>query len=265
MGSEVAGIDLATASREQAAEVQQVLNERMVLVFRDQELPRDQHKRLGTLFGTGELHRHRLAGARGADPEVLVVKTNEKSKYTAGNGWHTDVSCDPNPIVTSMLYVTEVPKCGGGDTVFVNMNAAYESLSEPIQKMICELKAVHDGALPWKIGYGIDPGPDNPYPRTAHPVVLEHPETGKKLLYVNRGFTSHIKGLSRFESRHLLEMLFCHIESNPRFQCRVKWQPNTLVMWDNLATQHHASWDYFPETRYGERVSSVGPVLAGVS
>lgn len=163
-----------------------------------------------------------------------------------------------------MLYVSEVPAGGGGDTVFAGMNLAYESLSPPVQEFVGRLKAVHDGALPWKVGYGIDPGADNPYPRSEHPIVLEHPRTGQKLLFVNRGFTTHIKGVSRLENRHLLEMLFCHIESNPTFQCRVTWRANTLVMWDNLATQHHAVWDYFPETRYGERVSSVGPALTAV-
>ncbi len=259
IGAEVSGISLADANATQLEEIRQALDERMVLVFRDQKLTRDQHKRVGTFLGTGKLHEHALGNCE--DPAVLCVKTDKDSQFTPGDGWHTDVSCDPNPIAASMLYITEMPECGGGDTLFANMNMAYELLSDPIKEMIGKLKAVHDGAFPYKTVYGIDPPADMPYNKTAHPIVTMHPTTGKPLLFVNRGFTTHIEGLSLFESSDILNMLFSHIERTPMVQCRVQWQANTLVMWDNVATQHHAVWDYFPQSRYGERVSSVGQSL----
>ena len=261
IGAEVSNVDLADASDELLANIKQVLGERAVLVFRDQHLTRDQHKQIGRAFGTGELHRHALAGKGSDDPEILAVRTDEKSRYTAGDGWHTDVSCDPDPIACSMLYITEVPASGGGDTLFANMAQAYQTLSDPVKALIRGLTAIHDGALPYKNAYGIEPPVDKPYNRTRHPIVIKHPVTGKEILWVNRGFTSGIKGVSPLESAHLLEMLFHHIEATPRLQCRVQWEPNTLVMWDNVATQHHAVWDYFPESRYGERVSAKGVEL----
>jgi len=255
-GSEVRGIDLNEVDAASAAKIKALLNERLVLVFRDQSLTREAHKRFARFFGTGELQRHVLT--KSGDPEVLDVSTGPDSKFTAGEGWHTDVSCEAAPISASMLYLTEIPEGGGGDTLFANMCEAYQRLSAPVKSLIGTLAAVHDGALPWKTIYGIDPKPGTTYPRHAHPVVVRHPETGRAVLFVNRGFTTHLTGVSRQESRFLLEMLFNHIEASPSIQCRVKWQRNTLVMWDNVATQHHAVWDYFPNRRYAERVSSLG-------
>ena len=262
IGSEVQDVDLGSVDDVTLQRIKQALHERMVLVFRNQKLNRDDHKKLGTLFGTGELHRHALSGKDGQDPEILAVKSDENSKFVAGDGWHTDVSCDPNPISCSMLYITETPESGGGDTLFANMNAAYEQLSPPIKDLIANLSAVHDGSYPYKTIYGIEPPADQPYNCTTHPMVIKHPETGKPILWVNRGFTTKIPELSLFESRHMLEMLFAIIEASPSIQCRVQWEPNTLVMWDNVGTQHHAVWDYFPNRRYGERVSSVGPNIS---
>ncbi len=259
IGSEVEKVDLSNASDELLAEVRTALGERKVLVFRNQVLTRDQHRALGRAFGTGARHTHALASKvnNGIPDDVFVVSTGPDSKFTAGEGWHTDVSCDKTPIAASMLYVTKTPESGGGDTLFTNMNAAYEGLSAPIKDLISGLKAFHDGAYPYKTIYGFDE-PVKEYNSCSHPIVIKHPETGEPLLFVNRGFTTLIEGLSLVERRYLLEMLFSYIESTPRLQCRVAWEPNTLVMWDNLATQHHAAWDYFPETRYGERVSVVG-------
>jgi taurine dioxygenase len=89
-------------------------------------------------------------------------------------------------------------------------------------------------------------------------MIINHPETGEKVLFVNSGFTSHIKGMSGWESKALLNALFDHITRTHRLTCRVQWQPNTLTLWDNRCTQHHAVWDYWPDSRYGERVSILG-------
>lgn len=262
IGAEISGVDLAKIDELTAAALRKLLAERGVLVFRDQQLDHEAHKRAAACFGTGQLHSHPLAGASGSgDPAVLTVKATAKSAYAAGDGWHTDVSCDPAPIRASLLYMHEMPESGGGDTVFASMTEAYALLSQPVRELIGKLSAVHDGALPWRQAYGKEPAAGTDYNRTSHPVVIAHPDSGKPLLWVNRGFTTRIEGVSRLESRALLEMLFQHIESTPRIQCRVRWDERTLVIWDNIATQHHAVWDYFPHTRHAERVSVIGGEL----
>lgn len=262
IGAEVSGADLSRVDAAQAAQLRDLLADRGVLVFRDQALDHAAHKRVAECFGTGQLHRHPLASASGsADPAVLTVKATAKSPFAAGDGWHTDVSCDPAPIRASLLYMHQMPEGGGGDTVFASMTEAHALLSQPIRELIGKLRAVHDGSLPWRQAYGREPEAGTQFSRTSHPLVIAHPDNGKPLLWANRGFTTRIEGLSRLESRALLEMLFQHIEATPRIQCRVRWDEHTLVIWDNIATQHHAVWDYYPQTRHAERVSAVGGEL----
>ena len=258
IGAEVRDVDLAAPlSNEQAQDLHDAWLDWKLLVFRDQELTREHHKAFARRFG--KLHVHPMQHQYRGDPEILKVKTSGDSAYTAGDGWHTDVTCDEIPPLGSMLYVTETPECGGGDTLFADMCLAYDLLSEPMRQFLAGLTAVHDGALPYVGSYKSTP-PEGGYPRNEHPVVTRHPETGQPVLYVNRGFTSHIVGLSSAESRAVLEMLYRHIDSTPRLWCRVEWRPKTLTFWDNRCTQHHAVWDYYPHSRYGERVSIVGDV-----
>ena len=259
IGAEIRGVDLAKPlTNEQFSDIYQAWLDWKVLVFRDQQLSRDEHKAFARRFGS--LHVHPMAHNYGknADPEILVVKTTAKSAYTAGNGWHTDVTCDEIPPLGSMLYVTETPESGGGDTIFADMYLAYELLSDPMKAFLEGLTAIHDGAIPYLGGYGVAAPDGKQYPRNQHPVVVRHPETGNRLLFVNSGFTSHIKDLNPWESRAILQALYQHIASTPRLLCNVQWEPNTLAFWDNRCTQHHAVWDYHPDTRYGERVSIVG-------
>jgi taurine dioxygenase len=263
IGAEVSAIDLARPlSSEQADDLHRAFLDWKVLVFRDQRLTREQHKAFGRHFG--RLHVHPMHHARSADhdPEILAVRTTADSAYTAGDGWHTDVTCDEYPPMGSMLYVTETPQCGGGDTLFADMYLAYELLSPAMQAFLSGLKAVHDGALPYVGSYRSTPPPGG-YPRNEHPVVIAHPETGRNILFVNAGFTTEIVGMTRRESRGLLDLLFRHVESTPRLWCRVQWEPGTLTFWDNRCTQHHAVWDYYPHSRYGERVSIVGTERPG--
>lgn len=259
LGAEIRGIDLSEPlDNEMFAAIHQAYLDWSVLVFRDQDLSRDDHKAFGSRFG--KLHVHPMYKERsGGDPEILVVKTTADSAYTAGDGWHTDVTCDEYPPMGSMLYITETPECGGGDTLFADMYLAYELLSDTMKGMLEGLTAVHDGALPYIGSYKSTP-PEGGYPRNEHPVVVKHPETGRKVLYVNSGFTTRIKGLKPNESRALLDMLFRHIAMTPRLVARVNWEPNTLTFWDNRCTQHHAVWDYYPHSRYGERVSILSDV-----
>ena len=256
IGAEVEGVDLAQPlSNEQAQDIHDAWMDWKVLVFRDQQIDRDQHKAFGRRFG--RLHVHPMQHKYGGDPEILTVKTTAESAYTSGDGWHTDVTCDEVPPLGSMLYVTETPEKGGGDTLFADMYLAYQLLSPSIREFLDDLTAVHDGAGPYVGAYKSTPPPGG-YPKNEHPVVIRHPVTREKILYVNPGFTSHIVGLGRAESRAVLDMLYQHVATTPRLWCRVDWKPNTLTFWDNRCTQHHAVWDYFPNSRYGERVSIVG-------
>lgn len=257
IGAEVHGVDLSKPlSNEQFSELYQAWLDWKVLVFRDQHLDREQHKAFARRFG--RLHVHPMQHSYGGDPEILTVKTTQASRYTAGDGWHTDVTCDEIPPLGSMLYIKETPECGGGDTLFADMYRAYDMLSDRMKSMLEGLVAVHDGAQPYLGAYGVAPPGGTTYPKNEHPVIVTHPETGKKILYVNSGFTTRIKDLNPWESRMLLNGLFHFIESTVQLTCRVRWEPNTLTFWDNRCTQHHAVWDYYPHSRYGERVSIVG-------
>ena len=257
IGAEVSGVDLRQPlSNEQFSEIYRAWLDWQVLVFREQDIDRDQHKSFARKFGT--LHVHPMQHSYGGDPEILTVKTTKDSAYTAGNAWHTDVTCDAIPPMASMLLIKEPPVNGGGDTMFANMYLAYDLLSDVMKELLDGLVAVHDGAIPYLGNYQVAPPRDKEYPRNEHPVIVTHPETGKKVLFVNSGFTSHIKGMRNWESRALLDALLTHIATTARLTCRVEWQPNTLTLWDNRCTQHHAVWDYWPESRYGERVSILG-------
>ena len=256
IGAKVRGVDLSQPlTNEQARDVHQAWIDWKILVFPNQHLNRDQHKAFARRWG--KLHVHPMQPTYGGDEEVLLVKTTRDSAYTSGDGWHSDVTCDPVPPLGSMLYITETPASGGGDTLFADMYLAYQMLSDSMKEFLDPLVAEHDGAGPYVGSYKSTP-PEGGYPKSQHPVIVTHPDSGKKLLYVNRGFTSHIVGLGRSESNAVLEMLYRLIDSTPRLYCRVDWEPNSLAFWDNRCTQHHAVWDYWPNSRYGERVSIVG-------
>lgn len=269
IGAEISGVDLSKPlSPTQFAEIKAAFDQWHVIFFRDQVLSREDHKRFARMFGRLHVHPYHAknsapahaattAAARPSDPEVLVVKADAQSKYVAGEEWHTDVTCDEEPPMGSMLYITTTPEGGGGDTCFLSTVRAYETLSPKMQAFAETLTAVHDGAKPYTGAYGTKP-PEGGWPRTTHPVIIRHPDTGRKALFVNRGFTTRINELNAKESAALLEYFYRHIESHLEFQCRVRWTPNMLTFWDNRVTQHHAVWDYFPNVRYGERVSILG-------
>ncbi len=252
IGTELRGVSLRHLDDAGIAAVKQLLAERGVLVFRDQPMTLDEQIELGRRFGP--LHVH-PAFANKERPDALRIHADAHSSYAAGEAWHTDVSCDLEPPGISMLHI-EVTPSAGGDTAFASMYAALETLSKPMQAFLMEREAVHAGDLPFRGTYKSTSTKE--YPVNKHPVVRTHPLTGRKALYVNSGFTDRIRGVTPAESRALLRMLFDHIAYGVVFQCRVRWEPNTVTLWDNRCTQHFASWDYFPETRSGWRVTTVG-------
>ncbi len=266
IGAEIGGVDLSRPiSSEQFEEIRSAFNAYHVLVFRDQILTPEDHKRFGRMFGRLHVHPYHVKGVLpdhaktglAPDPEILIVKADQTSRHVAGEEWHSDVTCDVEPPLGSMLYITQTPAIGGGDTCFLSAIRAFETLSPAMQEIVKGLTATHDGAKLYSSGYGAPP-PEGGWPKTTHPVVIRHPDNGKLVLFVNRSFTTRINELSRSESDALLEFLWRHLESHVEFQCRVRWHPNTLTFWDNRAVQHHSVWDYYPHSRYGQRVSIIG-------
>ena len=254
LGAEVTGADLSALDADLVADIRHAFKQHLVLVFRDQQLTREQHKAFGRIFGELQTHPAKTNLGVPGDPEIFDINITAETKVANGEAWHSDLSCEPIPPMASALYITQVPASGGGDTMFANMHEAFASLSAPLQQLLVELTAHHSGEQDLKAyGYRLKSG--QTYPSADHPVVISHPDTGLPVLFVNEPFTEKINELSRRESEALLQMLFRHIETNTRFHCRVKWQPNTLVLWDNRAVHHHAVWDYYPETRRGERVT----------
>ena len=257
VGAVISGVDLSQPLDDGTfTQIHDCLIDNGVIFFRDQRLTPEQQKAFGRRFG--ELHIHPAApGLVEGHPEILVIHADEKSKHVAGENWHTDVSCDPTPPMGSMLYMHELPPVGG-DTLFASMYAAYDALSEPLKRFLEPLTAIHDGEHVYRGRYGVDET-GKVYPKAEHPIVRTHPVSGKKALYVNRGFTTKIVQLKRPESAAVLEMLYQHIET-PEFQCRFRWQVNSMAFWDNRCVQHHAMWDYYPQRRHGHRVTIKGDI-----
>jgi taurine dioxygenase len=256
IGAEIGNIDLSKPlSNRQQDEVHRALAENCVIFFRDQHITLDQHVAFGRLFG--DLHVHPAAPHEEGRPELMIIHADKDSPRANGEGWHTDVSCDEEPPMGSILYIKTCPP-KGGDTLFANMYAAYEALSDRMKTYLDGLTAFHDGESVYRGLYkNFGVAEKEKYPRAVHPVVRTHPVTAKKALYVNRGFTRSLIGVPRDESDGILNYLYQHME-NPLFQCRFRWQANSIAFWDNRAVQHRAMWDYWPHTRHGNRVTVAG-------
>lgn len=251
IGAVVNGANLSNVDDELFAEIHDALMEHLVIFFRDQSITPDQHLAFGRRFG--ELHIHPAAPYAHGDEALMVVRTDKDSFRNNGSGWHSDVSADEEPPLASILHLHEIPS-QGGDTLFASMYAAYDALSDTMKAFLDPLTAHH--ASDYTGQYG-DHKPQREFPSADHPVIRTHPITKKKALYVNGGFTRSINGLSRQESRAVLDFLFEHVK-NPAFHCRFVWQANSMAMWDNRCTQHIAVWDYHPQVRSGIRVTVKG-------
>ena len=255
IGAEIGGVDLANPTNRQMDEIHRALAENLVIFFRDQSLTQDQHLDFGRKFG--QLHIHPAAPTEPGHPELMIIKADKDSPRANGEGWHSDVSCDPEPPMGSILYIRQCPP-RGGDTLFASMYAAYDALSDRMKAYLEGLTAIHDGEQNYRGTYANFGIADKPsYPRAEHPVIRTHPVTGRKSLYVNKGFTRRILGIPVDESEGILRYLFEHM-ANPLFQCRFRWRENSVAFWDNRCAQHRAMWDYWPHTRYGNRVTVKG-------
>jgi taurine dioxygenase len=257
-GAEVRGIDLARGiDAATAAEIRAALLKHGALFFKDQsEIPASVQVEIGRHFG--DLHTHPAAPAMAGYPEVFVIHAHKDSKVANGEFWHSDVSCDEEPPLGTILQIHVLPEIGG-DTLFANMYAAYDALSEPMKKLLNGLTATHESEHIYRGRYA-DRGVDDAgkrYPSAVHPVVRTHPETNRLAMYVNRTFTTRINELTELESRAVLDMLFDHCEQVD-FQIRFRWQKNDVAFWDNRCMMHRAIWDYWPNERKGHRVTIAG-------
>ncbi|TRO58152.1 MULTISPECIES: TauD/TfdA family dioxygenase [unclassified Streptomyces] len=259
LGAEISGVDLSRdIPAEQLEEIRVAFRDHHVLVFRDQTITAEHHKRFAAAFGEP---RPVNPPPPEGDPCILEIRTTSAAADVAGNGWHADGTADAEPSLGSMLYITEIPEPGcGGDTLFANMHLAYGMLSPAMRALLDPLTAIHDGAQALA---GYTPPADYVIPKSEHPLIARHPETDRKLLYVNKAYTSRIPQLSADESRAVLDVLFDIIARRPVLHCRVRWTPGTLVFWDNRCVQHHATYDYYPYARYGQRVAINGGPVKG--
>lgn len=249
IGAEVFNIDLTKPlSNSQVDELKQGFVDHQVLFFRDQKISFDDHIRLGRYFGPlGEHVGKQTISKKTDNPYVRKFHYDETSKKVSGENFHSDQSCAEIPPLGSILYNHIVPPNGGGDTMFASMYNAYDALSDRMKRFLEGLTATHDGTRVF--------GPGTPV--NSHPVIITHPESGRKALYVNVDFTAKINELSELEGRRVLEFLIEH-SIKPEWSCRFRWQPHSIAFWDNRCTQHKAVWDYWPAVRSGYRIQVEG-------
>ncbi len=269
LAAEVTGVDLSENGYGEAfSTIHKAFLDYSVLVFRNQSLKPDELVRFSKRFGP--LEQHVLTQfALPENPDVFVVSNvKEKGKpigaIRAGQYWHSDCSYLERPTLASVLHALEVPSYGG-DTMFTSMACAYDELSETMKKLLRDLTAIHDYTNAYDIFFS--KFPDRPslseeqratVPPIEHPVVRTHPENGRKVLFVNPGFTRRIVGMTDAESRALLEFLFEHAQ-HPHFIYRHSWQRGDVVIWDNRSTWHLALADYdMDEHRHMHRTSIAG-------
>jgi taurine dioxygenase len=262
IGAEVRGVDLRDAADdpELMAAVERALIDHLVLFFRDQDLTPEQHIRFATWFGPVE---HHPFGKPNADHPDIMMLDQTTPETDGANSWHTDSSFMELPALGSVLRAIQLPPLGG-DTCWASMYAAYDALSAPMKSMLDGLVAYHDIVVPLEkaIAGGHSTSTDleavrREWPPMTHPVVRTHPVSGRKLLYVNNNFTTRIAGLSPAESDVVLPYLLNHIQ-RPDFQVRFRWEPGSVVLWDNRCTQHYAVPDYTGHRRVMHRVTLTG-------
>jgi|CXWL01.1.fsa_nt_gi taurine dioxygenase len=257
IGAEIHGLDLGRQENaETFAFLHDALMQHQVIFLRDQSLNVDQHVSLAQRFGT-PLYSKKLK-MYGDKYDCLSLLENDGTKIAVGSVWHTDNTDYEEPPMGSLLYCEVAPKVGG-DTIWCSMYAAYDALADSTKAYIDDLTALHDNSNVRRRygGQNIlrNDAMEVP-PPVEHPVVLRHPVTGRKALFVNSNYTVRLKGVSDTESQYVLNMLYDHVKK-PEFQVRFRWRANSLAIWDNRCTQHYALDDY-KELRRMRRVQIAG-------
>ncbi|MDI1364490.1 MAG: TauD/TfdA family dioxygenase [bacterium] len=265
LGAEISGLDLRQPlAPEVVAAIRSALLRHKVVFFRDQDISHEDHVRFGRYFG--DLEGHPVTSHVPGFPEILHIEAADGMKLSeaivplarVANKWHTDVTFRAAPSMGGVLRARLLPPMGG-DTLFADTAAVYRDLPQALKDKLATLTAEHD--IIQSYGYRVDQAKRDElraaYPLMVHPVVRTHPETGEKHLFVNKVFTTRILGLPEDEAKTLLADLLDRVKT-PEYQVRFRWTPNAIVFWDNRATQHYATLDYWPQERIVERVTIQG-------
>lgn len=259
IGAEISGVQISEAIHNDDLfhEIKALWLQHKVLFFREQEMSLQQHRDFALRFGT--LEDHPVAPSHPDFPGLVLIQ-RQKERSTYENVWHADATWRQVPPKGAILRCEVVPEIGG-DTMWANMAMAYDRLPDRVKERITDLWAIH--SIEQSFGGNMTPEGRaqlvTDYPPARHPVVVTHPETGLKVLYVNQGFTTNFVNFARFdrirvgadytfESNNLMNYLLHQVEI-PEYQVRLRWRPGTIAMWDNRSTQHYAIHDYWPAQR----------------
>ncbi|MFN7054007.1 TauD/TfdA dioxygenase family protein [Hyphomonas sp.] len=269
-GAEITGVDIRHLNEDEFGAIRQAYADHGIIFFRDQTLSEDDHIAFARRFGPININRFFLAHER--YPEIALVLKEKEQKTNIGGGWHTDHSYDAEPAMGSVLVARQLPDAGG-DTWFASMYAAYETLDAATKEEIAGLRAVHSAKHIFGSGesnfYKANEDTDGRIANTAaadaladvtHPVVITHPLSGRKALYVNPAFTTRIVGYDEEASSALLMRLYAHA-MKPDHAHRFKWRDGSVAFWDNRATWHWAMNDYHGERRLMHRITIEGCAL----
>lgn len=266
-GAELLDVDVTSLSNNEFEAVKQAYADYGLIFFRDQRLSEEQHIELARRFG--DINVNRFFAQNERYPEIAMVTKEENQEVNIGGGWHTDHSYDQEPAMGSILVARELPKTGG-DTWFLSMYSAFETLSDGLKDTLRGLNAVHSAkhVFGGEAGYkdrtndriGNQDAADV-LPDPIHPVVIQHPLSGKEALYVNAAFTRHFEGWTMEESAPLLNYLYQQTVEKSKV-CKFKWRPGSIAFWDNRATWHFAQNDYHGQRREMHRITIEGCALS---
>ena len=254
LGAEISGVNLQDTSDKNFEVINNLLLKHKVIFFRNQNITEEEQLKLASHFGPIERHAY----VKGLDkyPEIvrIIKKPNEKNQW--GENWHSDVSYNLKPTKAVILKSIKIPPVGG-DTMFANMELAWETLDEKIKDKIKGKKALHSslGAEFFVDNYeGMEGNGNHDEYSNEHPIVRTHPDTGKKILFVNWTYTKNIVGMDKKESDEILSKIFKH-QARLDLTCRFQWTENAVAIWDNRSVQHYAIADFFPGRGLGyERI-----------
>jgi taurine dioxygenase len=264
-GLEVEGLDLSRLGESEIEWLRSAVAENGVVAVRGQDLSPEQHIAFARQWG--EIDYNRFFPIDGRYPEIALVQKEENQKVNIGGGWHTDHSYDAEPAMGSILLARELPP-SGGDTLFASMYAAYDSLSDGLKATLETMRAVHtadhiyghDGAYAKTDIASIFRGHDE-QTLAVHPVIITHPTSGRKALYVNPSFTTRFDGWTREESLPLLQYLYAQAIAQDNV-CTLQWKPGSVAIWDNRASWHFAKNDYHGHRRVMHRITIAGCALS---
>ena len=260
IGAEIHGLDLSQPIDEATFRAfEAVLIEHKIVYLRDQDIATARHVEIGRMFGELEVHPFR---PEGEFPEIMRLDNHRDNPVLSTDVWHSDTTFRERPTRYSILRALIVPPAGG-DTLWADMTAAYDGLSDAVRELIDPLRAVHDFKNFRVLFTASDDDRaklrrmEELYPNPSHPVVRTHPISGRRAIFVNPQFTLRIEGMREDESRAILDLLYAQAKT-PEYQFRLRWKPGTIAFWDNRSTQHYAANDYYPERRLMERVAVIG-------